>query len=119
MNKHASSSKINILLLKTQRDKPLTLIAMQRLPDPNVVLIYSVLKFLERKIEVPDDGLETPFLHRVDVLVVGVPIHRPELDYVSRIKEDHEVPEVANLLARVIDRHRRDSEHLVTSRTAN
>ena len=45
MNKHASSSKINILLLKTQRDKPFGRISLGMLKHSlTSSLIFAIVK---------------------------------------------------------------------------
>ena len=64
-------------------------------------------------------GWKRPASTSADGLIVGVTRDWLPLDHVARPEQRHEFAQVADLLPRIVDRHWRNTEHLVTARAAN
>ena len=64
-------------------------------------------------------GSKRPASTASTALVIVLPVDRLELHDVARLEEDHELAEVAVSCSGIVDRHRRDAEHLVAAGAAH
>src|SRR5580692_9832388 len=97
----------------------MTSIAIERLLELPGVAGRVLVKVVQDEGDGPNARLEAAVRNVIDDLVIADAINRLEPHHVARLEEDHEIPEIPDLLLRVVDRHGRDAEHLVPAGTAN
>src|ERR1700692_324985 len=93
--------------------------AIERLLELPGVAGRVLVKLVQDEGDGPNARLEAAIRHVIDDLVIAGAVNRLEPHHVARLEEDHEIPEIPDLLLRVVDRHGRDAEHLVAAGTAN
>src|ERR1700722_15234904 len=93
--------------------------AIKRLLELAVVAVDVPLELGERERDVAHQRLEATGVDVGNGLIVGLTRDWLPLDHVARPEQRHELAQVADLLPRIVDRHWRNTEHLVTARAAN
>ena len=83
------------------------------------LVVADCVEFVERESHGPYRRLEGSSLHLIQRRVIAGAVDGLELHDVAGPEEDHEVPEVRHLLLGIVDRHRRDAEHLIAAGAAH
>src|SRR6185369_5112978 len=93
--------------------------AMENPLELAIIGVDVAIEFCQRERDVADDWRKAASIDIDHCRVIGGAIDRLPLHDVAWPEQAHEVPQVADLLARIVDRHRRDAEHLVAAGAAH
>src|SRR5260370_37964610 len=93
--------------------------AMEHLPQLPAVAARVLEEGFQRESDGMRGQVESSGLDRLDVAIVFLARDRLPFDDVARSEEHHEIPEVGSFLRRIVDRHRRDAEHLIAAGPAH
>src|SRR5579871_4031891 len=74
---------------------------------------------LEGEIDRTDDEIERAGLYRLDVAIVFLARNRLPFDDVAGPEEGHEIPQIGQLLRRIVDRRRSYAEQLIAAGAAH